>query len=123
MCWLGRCAVLGGTRRGWTRCGAGVTKDAPSSCRYDDVSVGDPGTFSTRPSVLEVAADFLSRGRGLPSSPAPGSPGRGLRELRTGVRCESRSADRGWGDPVGETFRFRTEVGSLAAMSFGPDVM
>ena len=27
ICWLGRCAVLGGARRGWTRWGAGVTKE------------------------------------------------------------------------------------------------
>ena len=31
MCWLGLGAVLGGARRGWTRGGAGVTKDEFSS--------------------------------------------------------------------------------------------
>src|SRR3982075_3113132 len=102
MCWLGRWAVLGGARRGWSRCGAGVIKDAPSSCKYDDVSVGDPGAFSTMPKALEAFV-LRSRGSGLPSVPVPASSGRGLREPRTGVWCESRSTERGWGDPEGET--------------------
>lgn len=41
MCWLGRCAVLGGASLGWTLGGAGVMNDALSSCMYDDVKVGD----------------------------------------------------------------------------------
>jgi hypothetical protein len=122
MCWLGRCAVLGGASLGCTRCGAGVTNDAPSSCRYDDVSVGDPGAFSTRPSVLDVLG-FRMRGRGLSSVPAPVSSGNGFRIGRTGVECESRSDERGWGDPDGDTFRLRAERGSLAAISLGPEVM
>lgn len=122
MCWLGLCAVLGGASLGCTRCGAGVTKDALSSCRYDDVSVGEVGAASTVPSVLD-AAGFRPRGRGLPSVPAPASSGRGFRAGRTGVRCESRTVERGWGEPDGDTFRLRAEAGSRAAMSLGPDVM
>ncbi len=122
MCWLGRCAVLGGASLGCTLCGAGVTNDAPSSCRYDDVSVGDPGAFSTSPNPLAVLG-FRARGRGLSSVPAPGSSGRGFRIGRTGVRCESRSDERGWGDPEGDTLRLRAETGSLVAMSLGPEVM
>ena len=125
MCWLGRWAVLGGASLGCTLCGAGVTNDAPSSCRYDDVSVGDPGAFSTSPSVLDVLA-FRARGRGLSSPPAPASSGSGFRMGRTGVMCDSRSSrsdERGWGDPDGDTFRLRAETGSLAAMSLGPEVM
>ena len=41
ICWLGRWAVLGGASLGCTLGGAGVTKDALSSCMYDDVRVGD----------------------------------------------------------------------------------
>lgn len=122
MCWLGRWAVLGGANLGWTRCGAGVTNEAPSSCRYDDVRVGDPGAFSTSPSVLDVLG-FRARGSGLSSAPAPGSSGRGFRIGRTGVMCESRSDERGWGDPDGETLRLRAEMGSLEAISRGPEVI
>lgn len=124
MCWLGRCAVLGGASLGCTRCGAGVTKDAPSSCRYDDVRIGDPGAFSTRPRPLEVLLSLRPRGSGLSSVPAPpASSGSGLRIGRTGVMCESRRDERGWGDPDGDTLRLRAEMGSLAAMSRGPEVM
>ena len=122
MCWLGRCAVLGGASLGCTRCGAGVTNDAPSSCRYDDASVGDPGAFSTSPSVLDVLA-FRARGSGLSSVPAPASSGNGFRIGRTGVKCESRSDERGWGDPDGDTLRLRADMGSRAAISLGPEVM
>lgn len=122
MCWLGRCAVLGGASLGCTRCGAGVTNGAPSSCRYDDVRVGEPGAFSTSPRALD-ALGFRTRGSGLPSVPAPASSGKGFRAGRTGVDCESRSDERGWGEPEGDTFRFRAEMGSLAAMSLGPEVM
>lgn len=99
-----------------------MTNDAPSSCRYDDVSVGDPGAFSTSPNALDAFA-LRARGRGLSSVPAPASSGNGFRMGRTGVRCESRSDERGWGDPDGDTFRLRAEIGSLAAMSLGPEVM
>lgn len=122
MCWLGRWAVLGGASLGCTRCGAGVTKDAASSCRYDDVSVGDPGAFSTSPRALDVLA-LRARGSGLSSAPAPASSGSGFRIGRTGVKCESLNDERGWGDPEGDTFRLRAEMGSLAAMSLGPEVM
>lgn len=101
-----------------------MTNDAPSSCRYDDVSVGDPGAFSTSPRVLDVFG-FRARGRGLSSAPvpAPGSSGSGFRIGRTGVKCESRSDERGCGDPDGDTLRLRAEMGSLAAMSLGPEVI
>lgn len=122
MCWLGRWAVLGGASLGCTRCGAGVTNDAPSSCRYDDVNVGDPGAFSTSPKALEVFA-LRARGRGLSSVPAPASSGSGFRIGRTGVKCESRKDERGCGDPDGETLRLRAEMGSLEAISRGPEVM
>lgn len=124
MCWLGRWAVLGGASLGCTRCGAGVTKEALlSSCRYDDASVGEVGAASTSPSPLDALGFVRKRGAGLPSAPAPASSGSGLRVARTGVRCESRGVARGWGEPEGETFRLRAEMGSLAAMSFGPEVM
>jgi hypothetical protein len=41
MCWLGLGAVLGGAKRGCTLGGAGVTKEAFSSCRNDEANVGD----------------------------------------------------------------------------------
>jgi hypothetical protein len=91
MCWLGRWAVLGGASLGCTRCGAGVT-NAPSSCMYDEVNVGDPsgaesesaGAVSVKLSEL-VAIGFTIRGSGLPSAMPPDSSGSGLRMGRTGV--------------------------------------
>lgn len=77
MCWLGRWAVLGGARRGCTRCGAGVTNDAPSSGRYDDESVGgDRGSVSAN--ELDGPSG-LRRGSGLPSWKLAGPVGRLLR--------------------------------------------
>lgn len=124
MCWDGRCAVLGGANFGCTRCGAGVTRDPPSSWRYDDVRVGEPGACSARPSVPDALTLLRSRGRGLPSAPTPpASAGRGFRAFRTGVVRDSRRAERGWGDPWGESLCFLADGVSLAAMSFGPWVM
>jgi hypothetical protein len=124
MCCDGRCAVLGGASLGCTRCGAGVMKDAPSSCRYEDVSVGEPAAASPRLGRAVESSFFRRRGSGLPSTPTPpASSGSGLRELRIGVICVSRSDERGWGDPEGDTLRFRADNGSFAAMSFGPCVM
>ena len=123
MCWLGRWAVLGGASLGWIRGGAGVTNEAPSSCRYDDVSVGDCGLKVEKDESGPAAvpeAPFLCRGSGLPSAvkadvlPAPRSG------ARSGVDCAALRADLGGGDTSGEPRRFRADVGSLDAISLGP---
>lgn len=103
-----------------------MTNDVLSSCKYDDARVGGEvgAAVSTMPRVVLVERFGLRpRGRGLPSVPAPASSGRGLRAGRTGVRWDSRRADRGWGEPDGETLRLRAEMGSRAAISRGPEVM
>ena len=78
--------------------------------------MGEPG-FSPRlrPELLGLR----KRGNGLPSAPTLESLGNGFREFRTGVKAELRRAERGCGDPEGDTFRFRVEAGSLLAKSLG----
>lgn len=117
MCWLGRWAVLGGASFGCTRSGAGVAKEPPSSWRYDEVKVGEAGAFSL--AAAPGGFVFRRRGKGLPSAPTLASSGSGFRVFRTGVMWALRREDRGCGDPDGETFRFRADVGSRPTMSLG----
>lgn len=121
MCWLGRCAVLGGASLGCTLGGAGVTNDGLSSCRYDDVKVGDWGW---KPGSGEsVVVDFLARGRGLPSAVKAELRPVCRSYARSGVDCMARREDWGGGDTSGDPRRFCADGRSLASMSLGPCVM
>lgn len=121
MCWLGRCAVLGGASLGWIRGGAGVTNEAPSSCRYEDVSVGDRGLKAENDESGAVL--FLGRGSGLPSAVIAELLGPARSDACSGVNWADLREDLGGGDTSDEPLRFLTDEGSLDAMSLGPWVM
>jgi hypothetical protein len=83
MCWLGRCAVLGGAKCGCLRTGAGVRNAVPSSWANDDDRTGDSAAFSPIPNGLLLPVRRL--GNGLPS---PGSSSRrGLGSFRRSGVC------------------------------------
>lgn len=116
ICWLGRCAVLGGASLGWRRCGAGVTKEPPSSGRYEEDSTGGDWVLSAN--ALVCCMRLLIRGSGLSSWRCV------VNILRTGVTWGWANDIRGGGEVAGEiALRLRIEPGSLRAISLGPEVI